>query len=390
MAHVAKYTRSAMGHLLSHYDRSKDNLGSNIDWDRTNLNYNLAPNREITQTQFIQQRCEEVKALKRQNINVMCDWVITAPKDLPKASYQDFFQESYNFMAERYGGEKNVVSAYVHMDETQPHMHFSFVPIKNDLEKGKERLSAKEVIDRTELQMFHKDLSNHLELSLGARVNVLNGATVDGNKSIEELKRNTAQAKQELKEIQKEVIAWQKEKPKRPKKVELKEPNKSIFGKETIPYADYKQQIADYEKLLKSYSKSIDSLNSYKAENNTLKNDLKGLNKRLNELDNTNPFTMNKALKLENKLISKDIQKTLTENKSLKSENSKLKSKLELHQNFYDELTKKLSKLEKSQLDIVKDIVIPENFVTGIMKSIGNLLQRDKQRDSGLELGIER
>jgi len=387
MAHVSKYTRAAMGHMQAHYNRSANNISNpEIKPELTEQNYNLAPKREMSEKDFINQRCEEVKALKRQNVNVMCDWVLTAPKDLPKASYKDFFQESYNFMAERYGGEKNVVSAYVHMDETQPHMHFSFVPIKNDLEKGIERLSAKEVIDRTELQMFHKDLSKHLEHSLGARVNVLNGATVDGNKSIEELKNDTTQAKQELKEIQKEVIAWRKEKPKRPKKIELKEPNKTFFGKETIPYADYKQQVTDYEKLLKSYSKSLDSLNSYKVENDALKSRLKGSNKRIEELEDTNPFTINKALKLENRLISKEVRELRSKNSILDVQNKNLKNNLNFYQTFYNDLTKKISKLEKSQLDIVKDIVIPKNFVAEVTKDIANAIQKSQ----GLERGLER
>ena len=52
MAHAAKYAASATGHMLSHYDRSKSHLGENIDPERTNLNYNLAPHREGGQ-QFI-------------------------------------------------------------------------------------------------------------------------------------------------------------------------------------------------------------------------------------------------------------------------------------------------------------------------------------------------
>lgn len=38
-------------------------------------------------------------------------------------------------MANRYGKE-NVVSAYVHLDETAPHIHFSFIPITKDKKKG--------------------------------------------------------------------------------------------------------------------------------------------------------------------------------------------------------------------------------------------------------------
>ena len=59
----------------------------------------------------------------------------TAPK-LIGISYTDeqikqFFELSYKFLSERYG-EQNVISAYVHMDETTPHMHFLFIPIVDD------------------------------------------------------------------------------------------------------------------------------------------------------------------------------------------------------------------------------------------------------------------
>ena len=59
----------------------------------------------------------------------------TAPK-LKEISYTDeqtkqFFELSYKFLSERYG-EQNVISAYVHMDETTPHMHFLFIPIVDD------------------------------------------------------------------------------------------------------------------------------------------------------------------------------------------------------------------------------------------------------------------
>ena len=39
--HVTKYTRGTLGHMLGHYDRTKDGLGENVVPERTQLNYNL-------------------------------------------------------------------------------------------------------------------------------------------------------------------------------------------------------------------------------------------------------------------------------------------------------------------------------------------------------------
>ena len=202
MAHAAKYAASASGHMLSHYDRSKDGLSGNIDPSRTHLNYNLAPEREGSQLDFIHQRMSEVRCLKRADVNIMCDWVVT----LPKYQWHDnnihmtpnkeqvertFFERVYRFMADRYG-EQNIISAYVHRDETTPHMHFAFVPVTEDKKRGGEKLSAKEVITKNDLKTFHTDLERHLDSFRDWHFEVVNEATKDGNKMIAELKKQTA------------------------------------------------------------------------------------------------------------------------------------------------------------------------------------------------------
>ena len=71
-------------------------------------------------------------------------------------------------------------------------MHFAFLPIVADQKRGGEKLCAKEVINRKELQMFHTALQNAVERDLGIKVHLLNGATQNGNKSVAELKRATS------------------------------------------------------------------------------------------------------------------------------------------------------------------------------------------------------
>lgn len=81
------------------------------------------------------------------------------------------------------------------MDETTPHMHYAFIPVVEDKKNGGYKLSAKEAITRKDLQTFHKDLSNHMERVFGRDIGILNEATKEGNKSIEELKKGMAQEK---------------------------------------------------------------------------------------------------------------------------------------------------------------------------------------------------
>lgn len=203
MAHCEKFNRAAIGHMCNHYERSGNvkRSNENIDSERTGQNYNLGPAREMSQVDFIQQRIGEVRCQKRADVNVMCDWVITLPKDFQAAHphrEREFFEQTYDFLASRYG-EKNVISAYVHKDEVTPHMHFAFIPVTADKRRGGEKVCANDVITRTELRTFHGELQAHLEKTLGVEVNVLNGATKDGNEAIDELKRKSA--KERLDEI---------------------------------------------------------------------------------------------------------------------------------------------------------------------------------------------
>ena len=135
MAHLEKYTAAATGHMLVHYDRTHSSSTSNIDESRTAMNYDLAEtDQPIPALDFLHKRMSEIKVLKRANINVMCDWVITAPESLTPEELPLFFSECYKFLTERYGRE-NVITAPVHMDETSPHIHYAFVPVVTDKKK---------------------------------------------------------------------------------------------------------------------------------------------------------------------------------------------------------------------------------------------------------------
>ena len=201
MAHMMKHTKASCGHMFAHFDRRAEHISNeNLDRTRTHLNYNLATHQTMDQGEFVRKRCSEVHCQNRKDVNVMVSWVVTAPKDLPVNEQRAFFQASYDFLKNRYGLE-NVVSAYVHMDEVTPHMHFAFVPVKHGFKQDKKnpdisteyyKVSAKEVVNRYDLQSFHESLQRFVEKRLGHEVSILNEATKEGNKSIEELKRQSA------------------------------------------------------------------------------------------------------------------------------------------------------------------------------------------------------
>ena len=71
-------------------------------------------------------------------------------------------------------------------------MHFAFIPVVQDKKRDRLKVCANECVTRLDLQKFHSELQEHLERRLGCQVDILNEATREGNKSIAELKRESA------------------------------------------------------------------------------------------------------------------------------------------------------------------------------------------------------
>ena len=64
------------------------------------------------------------------------------------------------FVGDRYGKD-NLLGAWVHMDETTPHVHVAFMPVRDD------KLLASKVLDRNDLRSFHRELSERVKDDLG-------------------------------------------------------------------------------------------------------------------------------------------------------------------------------------------------------------------------------
>lgn len=202
MAHFEHFTRGDCTGMTQHVERKKDKNGNylkykngQIDTSRSHLNYNLAPEREETQLEFIRQRTDELNALKRKDVNVLGSWIVTVPQTVPQEYQKEFFKTTYGHLTDMYG-EKNVVSAYVHMDETTPHMHFCFVPVVYDAKKQREKVSCKECVTQIDLKKFHPALQKSLDdwrknNGYTFECDIQNGATAGGNMTVQELKART-------------------------------------------------------------------------------------------------------------------------------------------------------------------------------------------------------
>ena len=163
--HVEKFKSNDVRGLQIHNQRESSNSKNNdIDPYRTILNYDLHNKDKINYNQRVKEIIAEgykgAKAI-RKDATVMTSTIVTSDKGFfDKLSLKEqrlFFEESYKFLKECYG-EKNIVSAVVHMDEKTPHMHLIAVPLTDD---GK--LSAKTIIDRKFLRNIQKAIPELLQ-----------------------------------------------------------------------------------------------------------------------------------------------------------------------------------------------------------------------------------
>ena len=132
----------------------------------------------------------------------MCDCVITMPRSFDPSRQREFFNAAYAFLAQRYGTE-NVVSAWVHRDESMPHMHFTWVPVTQD-----GRLSAKSVVNRLDLKTLHPDMQVAMETALGCKVEIILDPEKAGEKQLSALNQSEyVAAKAELARIEGQIAA---------------------------------------------------------------------------------------------------------------------------------------------------------------------------------------
>ncbi|MBG9516627.1 hypothetical protein ABE47_32370 [Bacillus thuringiensis] len=248
MAHVQKYTKGNVQGLSNHWERKTEKHSNlDIDKERSDSNYDLCQKEGDTLSRM-QQRLHEVHCLNRKDVKVCADWVVTLPENLKGISekeQREFFEKTYEFLTNRYGGEKNVLSANVHMDETTPHMHFAFMPVVWDEKKQREKVCANDVLTRKELKTFHQDLDKFLKQEIPHiyKEGILNDKTI-GVDTVKDLKKHSDEI-QRQKEQQKADATAEMKVFKEPKQVLKKieaSAKKTIFGdKVTLPSQDFEK-----------------------------------------------------------------------------------------------------------------------------------------------------
>lgn len=153
--HVTKHKNGTRGQQR-HNERKEGqkHRNRNIDDSRTKDNVWLTPDDGRTFSERIKSIIAENytgKRAPRSDAVKMCEITVQIGGDLAENGTEEeqveALKQAFEELKETYG-EKNIVSAVIHVDETTPHLHFDFVPIT-----PKGGLSAREVVgDRAQMR----------------------------------------------------------------------------------------------------------------------------------------------------------------------------------------------------------------------------------------------
>lgn len=212
MAEFSKYEAHSVGRLFLHNNRVENDgvthSNESIDLTRTYQNYHLKKGT----TEDVKKRLSELFVIERKaDTTVIGEMIVTLPKNVKPEDERDFFQAVYDFYSNDFG-ESNIMNAVVHKDENQPHLHLDFIPVlkgepqytsprgKKAVEAWKEshngeppteRICCKELITQKYLMTMHSRLSEYVKDYLGYETEIQNGATVNGNRTVLQLKADT-------------------------------------------------------------------------------------------------------------------------------------------------------------------------------------------------------
>ena len=137
-----KLTRAEINGKGTHNDRkAKNHTNKDIDPTKTHLNYYIKKNK-LTYTKEFDKYLKEnnLQCHLRSNSIIMCQMIFTSDQSffdkIGEAETKRYFDECYKFICNyKKLGEKNIISAVVHLDEGAPHMHLMFVPVVHTKDK---------------------------------------------------------------------------------------------------------------------------------------------------------------------------------------------------------------------------------------------------------------
>ena len=296
-----KLTRAEINGKGTHNDRkAKNHTNKDIDPTKTHLNYYIKKNK-LTYTKEFDKYMKEnnLQGHLRSNSIIMCQMVFTSDQaffdKIGEKETKRYFDECYKFICNYKSlGEKNIISAVVHLDEGSPHMHLMFVPVVHTKDKDGNNIDkicardfwkGRDSYRKLQDAYFNHVKSKGFDLERGMFVEDTNRKhyTVEEYKKItnfDNTKKILNEIKLELPEVP-DITDISKFSRKRDEKI-LEE---IIKPKDELIKELYKDNLSLHKELSKQ-SKVIDEAEKYQKERDSIIADNEKLNNKVNDLEN--------------------------------------------------------------------------------------------------------
>lgn len=332
---------------INHNKRSNEKKLDNVDYDRTpnNIAYIDKDIREVYHDIF-DDSIDKYNAKQKRKDRKIDDYYLKVKHDKKTKNFQELVVQVgnkdnplENEMAEKIYKEfvdefiKNnpqmiVFGAYVHIDEATPHLHLDYIPVATYSRGLEKRVSN----DRAIKQMGFSGWNEWREEQFLSLEKIMSKNNIKRDfMNNTERHRTVSGYKQEQRLIDNRMAAIDQNLSK-----SRIEPKKTLLGKETVDYEQYR--ILEMEN------------NLLKAENSSLKGQNFNLEQNIVKLK-TKPYRReNDRLTEEKEALGEKISK-------LKEENTKLKHENELAEKHFDNFARDMDykinslKLEKNKLD---------------------------------------
>lgn len=361
---IQKFTKGSVKGIEIHDRREKltdetSHTNPDIDWDRSHLNYDLHPDQNQNFYQAVKNRINQLDLSRavRKDAIVMAQVLVTSDHDFFECLTYDeqkkFFEDSYLFLADRYGLE-NIISATVHLDEKTPHMHINMVPVTDD-----GRLSAKSVFTRASLinlqDQFHEQIGQGFGLDRGERggkkkhLSVIDYKIATAAGELEQTEQSLEFGKKLVKEERTELDQLRAENQ------TLKSENQRMSEEIEILNTAFDQGAEKYKVLLSRGDNLYQEQEKLKAENSRLKAQNADIDAQIREKVSEANKIINQAKRLESesegqKLLISHLADQIRENSE---KLNKVKVELSDAQNIVSEALKQ-EKLAQFRLEHLK------------------------------------
>lgn len=159
----AKYTINNLNGIYRHNERKNTNYSNkDITKEKAINNYSLK-NCNMPYSKAFRKIKEEnnLQGWIKKNSNVACEYIITSDKEffdnIGEEETKRYFKTAFEFVKNYKDlGEKYILSAKIHNDESTPHLHLVFIPVvhKKDSKSGK-------IIDKISCSEFWKGKNSY-------------------------------------------------------------------------------------------------------------------------------------------------------------------------------------------------------------------------------------